>query len=158
MSMTDEERILIDLADRDLTRLMSTLVPQQRSLFIFYETFSAAMLAAHIASWQIFKPVISIALICPIVSAGLFAASLLMSVLFMSGANLKAGAIKGYFAWLKSAQNPGFSDDVLKRYDSAIKDIAIVIKRRGAMLRGINLMTVVALVIGAVGIGAMVLW
>ena len=118
----------------------------------------AVLEVEDIASWQIFKPVISIALICPIVSAGLFAASLLMSVLFMSGANLKAGAIKGYFAWLKAAQNPGFSDDVLKRYDSAIKDIEIVIKRRGAMLRGINLMTVVALVIGAVGIGAMVLW
>lgn len=89
------------------------------------------------------------------IAAALFAAVVFLATYVMSGGNFRSGALSNYVGWLQSVKDEeteaSFYADVLRMYERAIKDAENVIRARGAMLRIMNAMTLVAFVFFACG-------
>ena len=144
-------KVLIDLADNDLTRRMGVRFAEIRAKTIFYQSFSVAMIAAHVAAWQLLGVDRIIEVISSAISAGLFCAVLFLSVLNLSGANYRGGALERYKNWLMSFDEDkkgqlGIYSDILQKYDLALEDLKTVDLIRSARLRKMNLMTLLALI------------
>lgn len=149
-------QVLLDMAEKDLTRIFA-LYPEQRSKLAFYQAFSAAMLVAHVSSWTLFGINSLSEMLCPAISAGLFASALFMSLMAMGNSNVMVGAVKSYSEWFLSTHGTpedtlSIYRDALKNFDRALNLAKTTLDRRGRTLRCINLLILCAIIFGAVGI------
>lgn len=155
MATNEVGRILIDLADKDLTRLHSALMREQRAKAVQYLATSLLMLSACFAARNILTDIGFLSGALLTLSAALFAAVVFLATYVMSGGNFRSGALSNYVGWLQSVKDEeteeSFYADVLRMYERAIKDAENVIKARGTMLRIMNGMTLVAFVLFACG-------
>lgn len=152
---------LIELADKDLTRIHGIRFADIRSRTIFYQSFAIAMLAAHVAAWKLLGVETGIEILTSSLSAAAFCVVLFLSVFSMSGANYRMGAIQGYSNWFLSIKGTpeeqiDLYQDILKKYDIAILDAQNVAKVRGKYLRALNLITMVGLVLSAISLVALI--
>lgn len=154
-------KTLLDLADKEFTRLYGTRMSDLRARTVFYQTFAVAMLVAHFAVWQAVGIENISQAIASALSAGIFAATLFLSVLSMSGAAYRETLAK-YKEWSESSA--GTEEDTLQlyrdalaEYDKAIACISTVINIRAKTLRRLNVMTLIGLVLSAISVSILAL-
>lgn len=128
--------ILIDTAKAELDRKIIAELPEQTKRLAFYQ------------GWRLWLAV---------VSAALGFASLLMSIIFSSGAAYPSGICKDYLRWL----NTHYQDDVpvlsvqkdlLKQYQRSIDALNAIHNRRGYALRTINFMLILSIILGCLAL------
>lgn len=155
MASHEIARLLIDLADKDLTRLHSALMREQRAKTVQYLATSLLMLSACFAARNFLIDVGLLSGALLTIAAALFAAVVFLATYVMSGGNFRSGALSNYVGWLQSVKDDeteeSFYADVLRMYERAIKDAENIIRTRGTMLRIMNAMTLVAFVFFACG-------
>lgn len=128
--------ILIDTAKAELDRKIAAELPEQTKRLAFYQ------------GWRMWLAV---------VSGALGFGSLLMSIIFSSGAAYPSGICKDYLRWL----NTRYPDDVpvlsvqkdlLKQYQRSIDAINAIHNRRGYALRTINFMLILSILLGCLAL------
>lgn len=156
-------KTLIDLADKQLSRTLSSGFTEVRAKTIFYQSLAVLMLSAHVAAWKILGVSSVWGVLASSLSAGLFCAVFFMSVLAMSGARYRNGALSRFGNWFGSIKGTPEEQvdiyrDILKRYDETLKDVSTVREARGKILRKLNLMTLLALVLSAVSLVTLIVF
>lgn len=149
-------KFLIEQAEKDLTRLLGPVSSDQRSRLIFYQSFSVAMISAHIVAWNIFGVSNVTDVMLSSVSCGLFCVILFLSVFFLSGGNYKPTALKNisaHGAWGLDQEKRGdlasFYKSILKNYNDAVESVVPVVAKRGKVLRALNALTLFGMVVSA---------
>ena len=101
-------KTLIDLADKHLSRLLSSGFAEVRAKTVFYQSLSAVMISAHVVAWNLLGVSSVWSVLSSALSAGLFCAIFFLSVMAMSGARYRKGALKKFVGWFDSiTQNLG---------------------------------------------------
>lgn len=148
--------ILIDTAKAELDRKIIAELPEQTKRLAFYQGFCVVVLGVlfylfdnhFFQGWRLWLAV---------VSAALGFASLLMSIIFSSGAAYPSGICKDYLRWL----NTHYQDDVpvlsvqkdlLKQYQRSIDALNAIHNRRGYALRTINFMLILSIILGCLAL------
>lgn len=148
--------ILIDTAKAELDRKIAAELPEQTKRLAFYQGFCVVVLGVlfylfdnhYFQGWRLWLAV---------VSAALGFASLLMSIIFSSGAAYPSGICKDYLRWL----NTHYQDDVpvlsvqkdlLKQYQRSIDALNAIHNRRGYALRTINFMLILSIILGCLAL------
>ena len=163
VQMNDSEKydvqtasILIDTAKAELDRKIASELPEQTKRLAFYQGFCVVVLGVlfylfdnhFFQGWRLWLAV---------VSAALGFASLLMSIIFSSGAAYPSGICKDYLRWL----NTHYQDDVpvlsvqkdlLKQYQRSIDALNAIHNRRGYALRTINFMLILSIILGCLAL------
>lgn len=148
--------VLLETAKGELDRKIVAELPEQTKRLAFYQGFSVVVLGVlfylftndYFIGWKVW---------IAIASSSMGFASLLMAIIFSSGASYPSGICKDYIRWL----NIQFDDDVpvlsvqkdvLKQYQRSIDAIDVVLERRGKVLRTINIMLILTIVLGCLGL------
>lgn len=148
--------ILLETAKGELDRKIIAELPEQTKRLAFYQGFCVAVLGVlfylfnndYFQGWRMWLA---------IVSAALGFASLLMSIIFSSGAAYPSGICKDYVRWL----NTHYSDDVpvlsvqkdlLRQYQRSINALDVIHERRGKALRTINFMLILSIILGCLAL------
>lgn len=148
--------ILLDTAKAELDRKIGSEIPEQTKRLAFYQGFCVVVLGVmfylfdndYYQGWRIW---------ISIVAAALGFASLMMSIIFSSGAAYPSGICKDYVRWL----NTHYSDDVpvlsvqkdlLKQYQRSIAALDLIHERRGKALRTINFMLILTILFGCLAL------
>ncbi len=148
--------ILIDTAKAELDRKIAAELPEQTKRLAFYQGFCVVVLGVlfylfdnhYFQGWRMWLAV---------VSGALGFASLLMSIIFSSGAAYPSGICKDYLRWL----NTHYRDDVpvlsvqkdlLKQYQRSIDALNAIHNRRGYALRTINFMLILSIILGCLAL------
>lgn len=163
VQMNDSEKydvqtasILIDTAKAELDRKIASELPEQTKRLAFYQGFCVVVLGVlfylfdnhFFQGWRLWLAV---------VSAALGFASLLMSIIFSSGAAYPSGICKDYLRWL----NTHYQDDVpvlsvqkdlLKQYQRSIDALNAIHNRRGYALRTINFLLILSIILGCLAL------
>ena len=163
VQMNDSEKydvqtasILLETAKGELDRKIIAELPEQTKRLAFYQGFCVAVLGVlfylfnndYFQGWRMWLA---------IVSAALGFASLLMSIIFSSGAAYPSGICKDYVRWL----NTHYSDDVpvlsvqkdlLRQYQRSINALDVIHERRGKALRTINFMLILSIILGCLAL------
>lgn len=163
VQMNDSEKydvqtasILIDTAKAELDRKIASELPEQTKRLAFYQGFCVVVLGVlfylfdnhFFQGWSLWLAV---------VSGALGFASLLMSIIFSSGAAYPSGICKDYLRWL----NTHYQDDVpvlsvqkdlLKQYQRSIDALNAIHNRRGYALRTINFLLILSIILGCLAL------
>lgn len=163
VQMNDSEKydvqtasILIDTAKAELDRKIASELPEQTKRLAFYQGFCVVVLGVlfylfdnhYFQGWRVWLAV---------VSGALGFASLLMSIIFSSGAAYPSGICKDYLRWL----NTHYQDDVpvlsvqkdlLKQYQRSIDALNAIHNRRGYALRTINFLLILSIILGCLAL------
>lgn len=148
--------ILIDTAKAELDRKIAAELPEQTKRLAFYQGFCVVVLGVlfylfdnhFFQGWRMWLAV---------VSGALGFASLLMSIIFSSGAAYPSGICKDYLRWL----NTRYPDDVpvlsvqkdlLKQYQRSIDALNAIHNRRGYALRTINFLLILSIILGCLAL------
>lgn len=150
-------KVLIDLADKSLTRICTAGFAEVRAKLIFYQTVATLLLSAHVFVWNLLGVESVISVVTSAISSGLLCSVLFVSVLAMSGARYRVGAMSNYRAWFDSIKGAPEEQidlyrDILKRYDEALESVVTIRKNRGEMLRLINFMLLLGIISSAVSL------
>lgn len=127
--------ILIDTAKAELDRKIASELPEQTKRLAFYQGFCVVVFGVlfylfdnhYFQGWRMWLAV---------VSGALGFASLLMSIIFSSGAAYPSGICKDYLRWLNTRYHDdvpilSVQKDLLKQYQRSIDALNAIHNRRG---------------------------
>lgn len=148
--------ILIDTAKAELDRKIAAELPEQTKRLAFYQGFCVVVLGVlfylfdnhYFQGWRMWLAV---------VSGALGFASLLMSIIFSSGAAYPSGICKDYLRWLNTHYQEdvpvlSVQKDLLKQYQRSIDALNAIHNRRGYALRTINFMLILSIILGCLAL------
>ena len=148
--------ILIDTAKAELDRKIASELPEQTKRLAFYQGFCVVVFGVlfylfdnhYFQGWRMWLAV---------VSGALGFASLLMSIIFSSGAAYPSGIRKDYLRWLNTRYHDdvpvlSVQKDLLRQYQRSINALDVIHERRGKALRTINFMLILSIILGCLAL------